>query len=307
MEPRAARIRRIGQIALGVIWLIDGGLQFQPYLFGKALVTVVILPNASGQPGIVASPLTWLGHQIEPHVAMFNALAATLQVLIGIALLHRRTVKAALAVSFAWAAAIWFAGEGLGGILAGTANPLTGAPGAALLYIVTGVMVWPRQTDGDRGGRLAWATLWLAAAALWLMPANDSPGSVHDAIASAPSGARWLTDVLHAIANATAGRGTGIAFAMAALSAAIAVSILTHTAQRTFLALGIAVSLVFWVAGQGIGGVLTGGATDVSTGPLVVLMGCILLAHARHATPQPAGRHRGHPALRLAISEPGAA
>jgi hypothetical protein len=295
-EPRAARIRRIGQIALGAIWLIDGGLQFQPAFFGKGFITGVILPNASGQPGIVASPLIWIGHQIEPHVAMFNAFAATLQVLIGLGLVCRRTVKPSLAVSFAWAAAIWFAGEGFGGILTGTANPLTGAPGAAVLYIVVGVTVWPRQGDGERGARLAWVALWMASAALWLMPANDGAGSVHDAIASAPSGAGWLAGVLHAAADATAGRGAGIALAMAAVSAAIAVSMLTRTAERTFLGVAITLSLVFWVAGQGIGGILTGSATDVSTGPLVVLMGLILLAHTTPPRRNAPGRVKIAPA-----------
>lgn len=278
-ETRAARIRRIGQIAVGAVWLIDGGLQFQPVMFSKALVTGVILPNASGQPGLVASPLIWIGHQIEPHVAMFNAFAATLQVMIGLALMRRRTVKLALAASFAWAAAIWFVGEGFGGILTGTASPLTGAPGAALMYIVAGAMVWPREANGERGPRLAWATLWLVSAALWLTPANDRASSVHNAIASAPSGTGWLTGLLRLAANATTGHGTAIALAMATLSAAIAVSTLTHAAERTFLGVAIVVSLTFWVVGQGIGGVLTGGATDVSTGPLVVLMGCILMAH----------------------------
>jgi hypothetical protein len=274
-----ARIRRISQVALGAIWLIDGALQCQPALFGRALITDVILPNAAGQPGIVASPLRWMGHQIEPHVAVFNALAATLQVMIGLGLVYRRTVKPALVVSFLWAAAVWFAGEGFGGILTGAANPLTGAPGAASLYIVVGLMVWPRQADGERSARVAWAALWLSCAGLWLLPANDSTGSVHDAIASAPSGAGWLSGVLDAAASATTGRGTAIAIAMAALSAAIALSILTRTAERTFLGVAIALSLAYWVVGQGVGGILTGGATDLSTAPLVVLMGSILLAH----------------------------
>jgi hypothetical protein len=45
----------------------------------------VILPKASDQPGIVASPLTWTGHQIDPHAALVNALA-TPQVMIELAL-----------------------------------------------------------------------------------------------------------------------------------------------------------------------------------------------------------------------------
>ena len=113
--------------------------------------------------------------------------------MIGLAMVYGRTVKPALAASCAWAAAIWIAGEGFGSILTSTANPLTGALGAALLYTVAGLMMWPRQTDGEPVGRLAWATLWPASAALWSMPANDSAGSVPDAVTSARSGAGWLT------------------------------------------------------------------------------------------------------------------
>lgn len=221
-EPRGAWIRRIGQVALGTIWLIDSALQFQPVMFGRSFVTGVILPNASGQPAVLAAPINWIGHQIEPHAALFNALAATLQVLIGLGLMSRRTVKFSLAVSFIWALAIWIVGEGVGGVLTGTANPLTGAPGAALLYVVVGLMVWPRNGDSVRGERRAWAALWLASAGLWLLPANQSPGSVHDAIASAPSGADWLATTLRAVAHMAAGQGTPIALTMACLSTLIA-------------------------------------------------------------------------------------
>lgn len=279
---RAERIRRISQTALGAVWLIDGALQLQPAMFGKAFVTSVILPNAVGQPGIVALPLTWMAHDIQPHVALFNALAASLQVAIGLALVFPRTVKPALAVSFVWAASIWFVGEGLGAILTGTASPLTGAPGAAPLYIAAGVMVWPGERPGRwLSGRVAWAVLWLSSAALWLLPANRSAGSVRDAIAGAPSGAGWLSDLLRPAASAAAGHGAAIALTLAMLSAAVALSALTRRAERTFLSLAIALNLVYWILGQGLGGLLTGDATDLSTAPLVILIGCILLARRR--------------------------
>jgi hypothetical protein len=63
--------------------------------------------------------------------------------MIGLGLLHRRTVKAALALSFAWALIVWWFGEGLGMLVTGTANPLTGAPGAVLPYAVVGLLAWP--------------------------------------------------------------------------------------------------------------------------------------------------------------------
>ena len=282
MTTKLARVQRAGQIALGLIWLIDGALQYQPYMFHTTFITGVILPNAHGQPGIIASPITWIAHLIEPHVALFNAFAATLEVLIGVGLLAgRRYVKPALAVSFAWAAGIWLTGEGLGGFFSGAANPLTGAPGAALLYIVAGLIVWPRADGrlgliGERGARWAWAVLWAGSAILWTVPANDGANAVHDAIANAPSGAGWLTSLLKSAASATAGQGGTIAVLMAVVSASIALSIVTGVWWRASLAAGIALSLVFWVIGQGLGGLFTGTATDVSTAPLVIVLGSLL-------------------------------
>lgn len=295
-ELHAARIRRFGQIVLGAIWLIDGALQFQPVMFGRTFITGVILPNADGQPGLVAAPITWLAHNIDPHVALFNGLAAALQVAIGLALLWTPAVRPALAVSFVWAAMLWFAGEGLGGLLTGAADPLTGAPGAALLYIVVGAMVWPRRRVGGIGARVAWAGLWLSCAALWLLPANRAAGSVHDAIAGAPSGAGWLTSLLNGAARATQGQGTAIALTLATLSIAIAVSALTGRAEHIFLWLGIGLSAAFWAFGQGFGGILTGSATDVSTAPLVILMGGLLLAQTTVLGPD---RVMVRPPLRL--------
>jgi hypothetical protein len=287
-------VTRLGQVLLGLIWLIDGLLQFQPYMFHKTFVTSIIDPNAVGQPGIIAAPITWIGHLIEPRVAFFNAFAATLQVAIGVGLLYRRTVKPALLASFAWAIGIWFTGEGLGMIFAGTANPLTGAPGAAVLYIVAGLLCWPptvRSPDhvggtrvrpygllGERGARLAWATLWLGSAVLWLFPANDSASATHDAIAAVPSGAGWLTSILNAVARATAGHGTTIAIVMALLSGGIGVAALRNTRRGPVLVVAIAISLTFWVVGQGLGGVLTGQATDVGSAPLMILIASMLYA-----------------------------
>lgn len=298
-HPTPHRAQRAGQIALGLIWLIDGALQCQPFMFHSSFVTDVILPNADGQPGFIASPITWIAHQIEPRAALFNALAAAVQLLIAVGLLAgRRFVKPALAVSFAWAAGIWFAGEGLGGLLSDGANPLTGAPGAALLYIVAGLIVWPRADRrplgllGVRGARTAWAALWLGSAALWLLPANDGRNAVHDAIAAAPSGFGPLSSLLDTVARTTAGHGVAIAAILAALSWAIGLSILTGLAQRAFVVIAIALSVPLWVVGQGLGGILTGRGTDVGTAPLVVLIGALLLTVAPDRLAAPLVRSR---------------
>ena len=46
-----ALTRRGVQIALGLIWLLDGVLQFQSYFFTNSFLTGMITPLAAGQPG----------------------------------------------------------------------------------------------------------------------------------------------------------------------------------------------------------------------------------------------------------------
>jgi hypothetical protein len=245
----SAHTARVGRLVLGLLWLVDGALQFQPYMFGRTFVTGILLPNAAGQPGFIQVPIIWVAGQIEPHVALFNALAASLQVLIGIGLLHDRTAKPALITSFVWAGLIWLGGEGAGMLLTGTASPQTGAPGAALLYLVAGAMVWPREHTadvgflGERGAQLAWGVIWLSYAVLWLLPANSGPESGAQAI----------------------------------LSGVIGLAVMCSWHRRAFLAVAICLAFVYWAHGQAFGGVFTGQSTDVGTGPPLMLIGSLLM------------------------------
>jgi len=282
-SPLTLGAERKLQIALGLIWLADGALQLQPFMFGRSFVTQIIAPNEINQPGYVAGPIKLIAHLVEPRVALFNLFAVTIQVLIGVGLIYRRTVKAALLASFGWALGVWWIGEGLGGLLTGSASPLTGAPGAALLYVFAGLIAWPRARSrsgraagggilGERGARTAWALLWLGSAALWLLPANRADAAVHDAIANAPSGARWLSSIHSTVAAVTAGHGIAIAVGAAGLSAAVGLAVLFARCAKPALALSAVIALVYFVIGQGMGGVLTGSGTDPGTGPLMILL-----------------------------------
>jgi hypothetical protein len=298
LEVRATRKL---QVALGLIWLVDGALQVQPFMFRRSFVTQVIAPNEVGQPSVIATPIRFMAHLIEPRVMWFNLLAVTLQVLIGLGLLYRPTVKAALLTSFGWALSVWWMGEGLGGLFTGHSSPLTGAPGAALLYVFAGLIAWPRDEPqsgttaaggilGERGALVAWALLWLGSSALWLLPANRSDTSVHDAIASAPSGAHWLTSVQSAAAAATTGRGLAIALGAAVLSAALGLIVLLTRRAKLALALATAIGLVYFLVGQGLGGILTGSGTDPGTGPLLILLAFAI--YPLHRSAQPLGSRR---------------
>jgi hypothetical protein len=161
-----------------------------------------------------------------------------------------------------------------------TASPLTGAPGAVLLYAIIGLVVWPSERPGGllgaRGARMAWAILWFAMAWLWLLAANSGANATHDMINAAPSGASWLTSIQHTAANAANGGGLVIALVLALVSAAIGVAVAINWRPRAFLALAIVLNLAYWVLGQGLGGLLTGSATDPNTGPLFILLALAL-------------------------------
>ena len=115
---------------LGLFWVLDAALQFQPFMFRRDFIETFILPNASGQPAVVSWVITNIGHFIEPHIAVWNTFFALIQVVIGMGLLFRRTVRPALAVSFVWVLGVWVLGRRAGhGPDRDRQAALSGAPG----------------------------------------------------------------------------------------------------------------------------------------------------------------------------------
>ena len=48
--PRLGRAAALAPVALGLVWLLDAALQFQPFMFTRGFVTQVIDPARHGQP-----------------------------------------------------------------------------------------------------------------------------------------------------------------------------------------------------------------------------------------------------------------
>jgi hypothetical protein len=278
------------QIGLGLVWLVDGLLQLQPQMFGTHFANHVILPTAQGQPGIVSGVITHLAHLIAIQPVLANAVFAAIQILIGIGLLVRETVRPALVLSFVWALGVWSLGEGFGMLFTGMASPLTGAPGAALLYGAIGLLVWPRAAGpaasgpaaaegplGERGGQAIWAVVWCGMGILWLLPANRAGGSISGAISGAVSGEPgWLAHVQLSVAHALGSGGESVAVVCAVLSFVIGLGPLLSRHPTVFLVAGAALALDYWVFGEAFGQVFTGLATDPNTGPLLVLLALAL-------------------------------
>jgi hypothetical protein len=307
-EPRAAGgrlhlTRHTVQLLLGAVWIIDAGLQFQPRMFGSDFVSMVIAPNAAGQPAPVAASITHMASFLSRDVALWNTLFGLAQLGIGLGILFRRTCRLALAASFLWVVGVWWFGEGFGGLLTGGANALTGAPGAVLLYAVIGVLVWPRGSAnrsepvepstgyasspaatgplGANGGIWVWSALWVFFAVLQLLPQNRDAGWLQHAFTRMAAGqSGWYGHFLHSLGHAFTGAGTPVAVLLAAAFLGIGVGPLVSRRGDLFIVAGMVLSLVFWVTGQGLGGILTGMATDPSAGPLLVLLGAALLPTA---------------------------
>jgi hypothetical protein len=280
----ASDSRRAFQTVLGLIWLLDGALQFQPFMYSKGFIQM-LTGTAAGQPHWLASSIDWAADLAQSNLTVFNTLFALAQVVIGLGLLYRRTVKPALVLSFAWALGVWWFSEGFGMLFAG-ANPLTGAPGAVLLYAIIGLLVWPTERPGGllglRGARITWCALWLVMAWAWLLAPNSSANATSSAIISAP-GAGFLHSVQSSAASGASGHGLVIAIALAVVSAAIGVAVAKNWRPAPFIALAIVLNLGYWVIGQGFGGIFyTNSATDPNAGPLFILLALVLYSLTRN-------------------------
>ncbi len=307
--------RRRLQIALGLVWLLDAALQFQPYMFGKPFVSGVLEPAAMGNPAVIASPAMWASRLISHDVAAWNTAFALVQLAIAAGLLWRPAVRAALVASVAWTLSLWWLGEGLGGVLTGMASPVTGAPGAVILYALIAVLVWPGRTGpavpghgcvaaagllGRRWSKAAWLLLWGSLAYLILQPAVRAPGSLHDALTAGAAGEPgWLAALDRGAAAAAGSHGLVISIALAVVFIVVAAGIFFPATTRPALILAGLAGLACWVVGQDFGGVLTGRATDPNSGLLLILLAAAywpLRPQASPPGPQPAplaaGRQR---------------
>jgi len=298
MSDRASGTTRVSartiQIGLGIMWLLDGLLQLQPKMFGPDFANQVILPTAQGQPGLVSITITHMAHLIALQPALIDTVFAALQILIGVGLLFRETVRPALVLSFVWALGVWALGEGFGMLLTGMASPLTGAPGGALLYAFIGLLVWPRRARtvpgavlagpasaegplGARGGKAVWAIVWGGMGILWLQPANRAGGGISGAISGAVTGEpSWLAHVQLSVAHAFGNGGGSVAVACAVLSFVIGLGPLVSRQTTVFLVAGAALALDYWVFGEAFGQIFSGIATDPNSGPLLVLLALTL-------------------------------
>ena len=278
--------RRRIQIALGLLWLLDAALQYQPYMFTPAFPTKILSASAMGSPGPVAAPVMVASHLMLHNVMAWNAVFATAQLALAAGLLCRLTVKAALAATVVWSVAVWWLGESLGGIFTGAASPLSGAPGAVILYALVAILAWPSPSGdrqhatvaggspfGARWSRRLWLVLWGSSAYLMLQTPNRTPGALRASLAGLAAGEpHWIAAYGPGLRRRGRARGNAAPGPAGCHLRDDWCRHLHSLCGQACRAADIAAALSIWTVGENFGGILTGQATDPNTGPLLALV-----------------------------------
>jgi hypothetical protein len=297
--PHARVTRRGLQIVLGLLWLLDGGLQFQPFMLRTSFARGVIAPLATGQPHFVAGPVQWAANVVAAHPVAWDVPFATIQVLLGVAFLVPRTAKLAIVASLPWTLAVWYLGEGLSGLASGHTSLLTGAPGGVLLYGVLAIAAWPRR-DASREAPaawlpLAWAVLWVGGAIFQALPGQNTGAAVSGTILGGPG---WLGRLDASVGRWTTQHGTAVVVVLVVVEALIGLGALHRRSRDVAVAAGFVVALLIWVVPQDVGQLYTGQATDPNSGLLIALFAIAVLGVRRDA------RIGGRPSERIAWRDP---
>ncbi len=279
-----------------MFWFVDGLLKFRPGLADRGEEAYSFAMTAMGSPVPIARAILDVGRLLLQHPGLWWGLGVV-ELAIGIALVMGRVTRVALAASALLAMLIWVLGEGFEGLSAGATSIVTGFPGAALLYAILAVLIWPRSLPDDRataarsflggiGARLVWALLWLGAAAVQLRP-QVGPGALDSTLFIA---SHEEPPVLAGMDRAALGwlsfaHEVWLSAAVGALCALLALMVALDVLPRLALGAAIALNLVFWLVGQNFGGVLSGNGTDLGTAPLFVLLALVVWPRRLHLEP----------------------
>jgi cytochrome oxidase Cu insertion factor (SCO1/SenC/PrrC family) len=192
--------RELLQLGFGLLWIFDGILQAQPKM-PLGLPSQVIQPTAASSPPWVQHVVNWAGTTWSYHPLQAGAAAVWIQVGIGIWMLVARGPWSRLGglVSTGWGLVVWVFGESFGGIFAPSLTWLFGAPGAALLYSVAGLLIAlpDRAWRTPQLGRLILAGTGLFLAGMAVLQAWPGRGFWPGTVRGQPG---TLTGMVHSMA-----------------------------------------------------------------------------------------------------------
>lgn len=279
-DQRGAIITRWWLRGLGLLWLVDAGLQAQPGMFTMNMISTIMQPNIQGQPAWLATLLATVTHLVGAHIAWWNIGFIAVQTAIGISLLSNasRWNHLGLWLSVIWSVLVWIFGEGLGGVLTGSATLLTGAPGSVALYgwLAVGLLVPRSQWHLDAQWSLlrdGAALLFALAAIAQALPVFWTPIGLSSLFQSnLMMQPRWLATTLVSVVSWTDHYSLWANGLFMAVMATIAWGVRGKRPRRWALGLAGLWLVFIWWAGQGFGMIFTGMGTDPNTVPVIALL-----------------------------------
>ncbi len=305
-EPPA---RRLFRIAFGLLWLFDGLLQIQGAM-PLGLPPSVVTPAAGSSPG-------WVQHVVNLGTTVWSdhpvtAAAATVWIQVGIGaflLVAPRGYwsRTAGLISAGWGLVVWVFGEAFGGVFGHGSSWLFGSPGAALFYLVAGLLVAlpDRWWETPRSGRVLLRGMGVFFVGMGVLQAWPGRGFWSgQAQPSATAGTltgmiRQMSQVSQPSVTASwvrwfgsfqAGHGWLVNFAVVAALIGVGASFLSNNLRvvRTGVFVGAALCLVVWVLVQDFG--FFGG---VGTDPNSMIPIVLLFSGGYLATVRPPAREAG--------------
>lgn len=298
--------RRLLRVSFGILWIVDGILQAQSAM-PLGMPDGVVRPAASTSPA-------WVQHLVNDGLSVWSrhpipaaASAVWIQVGIGaLLLLSPRGLPSRVAgvISIYWGLVVWVFGEAFGGILGSGVSVMFGAPGAALIYSVAGLLIAlpDRAWASRRLGRITLAALGvflvgMAALQAWpgrgfwqgqANPKAQAGGltAMVQSMSQTPQ-PRVLVSLLHSFASFDAAHGWAVNLLVVAVLAGTGAAFLTGRRRAVIAAAGVAIvfCLADWVFVQDLG-FLGGLGTDPNSMiPLVLVVAAATLALTRVTAP----------------------
>ena len=123
------------RIAFGIIWLIDGVLEWQPADFHNFLQLITAM--SQGQPAPLGAVISVGQAVVAINPTLANGLLAALETAVGLSLITNTLSRWALRVSVLLAALIWVFGQGLGMVFMAGATDVQSGP----LYVLASLML----------------------------------------------------------------------------------------------------------------------------------------------------------------------
>jgi hypothetical protein len=285
-----ARDIRLAGLMLGGLWLLDGLLQLQPYMFTHAFEVSVIQSSIDGLPEPLSSHLhTIVSAYLVPFSKSLNLVFAALELAVGVLMVtpKRLALIGGCVLSAAWSLLIWVIGEGMGGVTTFTVVRLNlrypeslimGFPGAALLYFLISIFILLSLKRGWILGealRITGVAVFGVGGLLQLLPEFWDPRVQFAMFSSSVlmgSAPRLLTPAIMEMAYYIA-MNTIIANMLEIIvSVALAVCFALRLPARVVVPLAAGWLGFVWVFGMGFMGLLNGTATDPGTPPLLFLL-----------------------------------